>query len=151
MYRQGWMCLYPVCRNFWKLHDGMSPPSTLEYDCRFLQQGLARQQEEPSCPELLPLELGGSTDKKGWHCESCGRLSCRYKSCRWLSLYNSSAYMHRFKWEQYECSNCQARQIVAVWSHVPYFRMLDNVSYSPSNSQTLPVGPGFEFHVPQSL
>jgi hypothetical protein len=41
---------------------------------------------------------------RGWHCSKCGRLSSRFGLFTLTIV--ASLTLHRFKWEQWECSGC---------------------------------------------
>ncbi|KAG7098842.1 hypothetical protein E1B28_000745 [Marasmius oreades] len=92
----GWTCLNATCVAFWT-HAGTSPPEECVYNTQFLQllpfpNNLREELKDirPSEPMTAPRD-GITTIKsftRGFHCQNCGRLSCR------------------FKWQQWECSNC---------------------------------------------
>ncbi|KAG8213942.1 hypothetical protein J3R82DRAFT_10688 [Butyriboletus roseoflavus] len=97
IYKQGWMCLNPHCNMFWSING--EDPKQLDHREEFLS--LLPQKFE-RLPNLTPTRVvktsGGVTTtyafSKGWHCTDCGRLSCR------------------FKWEYWECPNCQLKHVV---------------------------------------
>ncbi|KAF8844298.1 hypothetical protein BDN67DRAFT_963043 [Paxillus ammoniavirescens] len=97
IYMQGWMCLNPRCDVFWSING--KEPQQLDYCESFLK---LVPQKFGNLPNIMParaVQRPGQittsyTFSKGWHCTKCGRLSCR------------------FKWEHWECSNCQERHIV---------------------------------------
>ena len=86
VYTWAWLCLRPDCFGFWKDIKGSIAPDNLEYDSDFLK--LMTSESLP-----VPLDFGKlkpdpprlSTDgtvtsfafTRGFHCTSCGRLSCR--------------------------------------------------------------------------
>ncbi|KAF7293307.1 2OG-FeII-Oxy-2 domain-containing protein [Mycena chlorophos] len=107
VYAQGWACLRPECPRFFhhRLGDDwvLLPcrATDLDYNPGFLAlknpsawdipPGFSASLSPPE-PNTAPVD-GVMTDyasTRGWHCRSCGRLSCR------------SA------WEHYECPNCKA-------------------------------------------
>ncbi|KAF7976824.1 hypothetical protein HWV62_5506 [Athelia sp. TMB] len=85
VYKQGWMCLSPQCRAFWKLADGSIPPLHLDYAPRFLELAPPKgfPQSLPSICPATPQEADSDAITtafaftKGWHCTKCGRLSSR--------------------------------------------------------------------------
>lgn len=94
IYEQGWVCTQPYCHMFWMLDDGKHPHDELTYAQSFL--GLL---DLPSmgCRDIRPpLPVGPHSDQitttleftRGYHCRTCGRLSCRVK------------------WQYWQCSNC---------------------------------------------
>ncbi|KAK7676867.1 hypothetical protein QCA50_020203 [Cerrena zonata] len=94
VYAEGWMCLQPSCRLFWKL-SGKDQPTTLHYSNSFLQLQQLSAQELPDLRPPPPTDNvpddGVTTTyhfTRGWHCRECGRLSSR------------------FKWEHWQCKNC---------------------------------------------
>ncbi|KAF9452750.1 hypothetical protein P691DRAFT_756135 [Macrolepiota fuliginosa MF-IS2] len=97
VYERAWTCLNPKCRRFWLDMNGKSLGDELQYNPQFLQLAPAdalavpAEKLEPGLP--LITSQGLTTDyayTRGWHCKSCGRLSCRYK------------------WEHWECMHCKA-------------------------------------------
>ena len=80
IYKQGWMCLNPLCDVFWTIND--EEPKQLDYREEFLN--LLPQKFE-RLPNITPARVvetqGGVTTTfaftKGWHCIKCGRLTCR--------------------------------------------------------------------------
>ncbi|KAJ7217321.1 hypothetical protein GGX14DRAFT_358383 [Mycena pura] len=100
VYAQDWACLNPMCPMFWVAPSGSPLPEQLNYNSEFISlidsRPLPRSFRDsliPKPPVLAP--QGGVTTtyacSRGWHCQKCGRLSCR------------SA------WEHYECPNCKVR------------------------------------------
>ncbi|CDO69225.1 hypothetical protein BN946_scf185042.g127 [Trametes cinnabarina] len=97
VYENTWMCLQPACAAFWVQQAGAMPPEDLEYHSSFLNSSMQCDHErledlEPQ-PPATEAPDGVITSRrfcKGWHCKSCGRLSCRYK------------------WEHWECQGCGA-------------------------------------------
>ncbi|KIK91187.1 hypothetical protein PAXRUDRAFT_831057 [Paxillus rubicundulus Ve08.2h10] len=97
VYMQGWMCLNPRCDLFWSING--KEPQQLGYCEKFLQ---LVPQKFGNLPDIMPARAVQTPDRvtttysfsRGWHCTKCGRLSCR------------------FKWEHWECSNCQERHVV---------------------------------------
>ncbi|KAF8894103.1 hypothetical protein BD779DRAFT_1783639 [Infundibulicybe gibba] len=96
VYQLGWACLNPACIRFWLQTDGEPLPLQLDYNTEFLRL-LPPMSLPPGFAELCPSsppttsEAGATTDyifSRGWHCNKCGRLSCRYK------------------WEHWECASC---------------------------------------------
>ncbi|KAH9951553.1 hypothetical protein B0H21DRAFT_716501, partial [Amylocystis lapponica] len=94
VYRKGWTCLKPGCIAFWRTTEGKVLSPSTEYAENFLQllscNHCNPQDLRPPTPLGNPSD-GVTTSRafcKGWHCTSCGRLSCRYK------------------WEHWECRNC---------------------------------------------
>ncbi|KAG9316630.1 hypothetical protein JVU11DRAFT_2684 [Chiua virens] len=104
IYKQGWMCLNPRCNMFWSI-NGVGPEQ-LDYREEFLQL-LPHKFER--LPEISPAKMVEAQDgvtttyafSKGWHCTNCGRLSCR------------------FKWEHWECSNCQFKYVIVGRARSP--------------------------------
>ena len=85
VYAWSWLCLYPNCSRFWSDINGNVPPDNLEYDFGFLKL-MASLPIPPDFGKLEPdLPSRLSTDgtvtsyafTRGFHCKSCGRLSCR--------------------------------------------------------------------------
>ncbi|KAL4078381.1 hypothetical protein V8B97DRAFT_1865931 [Scleroderma yunnanense] len=98
VYKQNGMCLHPACTMFW-ITDGKDPQE-LEYCEEFLKllpqafHNLPRV--KPTITSQSPGQLTTPYNRcQGWHCAKCGRLSSRYK------------------WECWECANCQARHDVS--------------------------------------
>ncbi|RPD54737.1 hypothetical protein L226DRAFT_612942 [Lentinus tigrinus ALCF2SS1-7] len=96
VYQQGWMCLQPSCKAFWRLSDGTLAPEDLTYDETFLAVAFICEHDPLGdiCPQP-PAEpddgvVTGHRFSRGWHCKKCGRLSSR------------------FKWQCWECQNCGA-------------------------------------------
>ncbi|KAH0827875.1 hypothetical protein J3R83DRAFT_3502 [Lanmaoa asiatica] len=97
IYKQGWMCLNPRCSVFWSIKD--EEPKQLDYREEFLN---LLPQTFDRLPNIIPARVvetscGVTTTyafSKGLHCTKCGRLSCRYK------------------WEHWECSNCQFKHVI---------------------------------------
>ncbi|KAI6094269.1 hypothetical protein EDD16DRAFT_1503424, partial [Pisolithus croceorrhizus] len=90
VYDRSEMCLNPGCTDFWKTNG--KEPGVLNYSEKFLR---LQPRTFDSLPTLIP--TGGTQPtasshlhSHGWHCISCGQLSCRTK------------------WECLECSHCQA-------------------------------------------
>ncbi|KAF8160743.1 hypothetical protein B0H34DRAFT_697920 [Crassisporium funariophilum] len=97
IYIQSWVCLRPKCSNFWRepirrqLLTG-----ELDYYPDFLKllpstaipPGFGKL--EPSLPMSVPADgvVTSYAFTRGWRCDRCGRLSCRYN------------------WEQWECMHC---------------------------------------------
>lgn len=88
VYSQGWMCLYPDCSLFWMMVNGNYPEGQLSYNADFLAlrplDGLPVDLLDLR-PDLPPTEVPNDVTTtynftRGWHCRSCGRLSCRYAS-----------------------------------------------------------------------
>jgi len=86
VYTWSWACLHPNCSKFW-IGDinGDFLPDNLEYDSRFLEL-MTPLPIPPDFGKLKPdLPACLSTDgtvtsyafTRGFHCNSCGRLSCR--------------------------------------------------------------------------
>ncbi|KAJ7172893.1 hypothetical protein C8R43DRAFT_874003 [Mycena crocata] len=97
VYQQAWTCLHSKCPAFWTTSSGNQLPEQLDYNPQFLaiidlRPLPASFQSALSLPPPVFAPISGiaSTAKltKGWHCEKCGRLSCR------------SA------WEEYRCPHC---------------------------------------------
>jgi hypothetical protein len=72
------MCLNPGCTDFWKTNG--KEPGVLNYSEKFLR---LQPRTFDSLPTLIP--TGGTQPtasshlhSRGWHCISCGRLSCRF-------------------------------------------------------------------------
>ncbi|KAK7472602.1 hypothetical protein VKT23_000715 [Stygiomarasmius scandens] len=92
----GWACLHSSCPQFWILPTGAELPSSLEYHEPFLKlrSTISLDDELKDIRPLLPLTNPSNkvttvhTFSKGWHCNICGRLSCR------------------FKFEHWECAHC---------------------------------------------
>ncbi|KIL62569.1 hypothetical protein M378DRAFT_108284 [Amanita muscaria Koide BX008] len=99
VYIQAWACLNPECPLFWTTRDSQKLPDRLDYNPQFLEltepliltAGLVNGLK-PSIPLSAPSNRHTTTYActRGWHCNHCGRLSCR------------------FKWEKYECAHCQS-------------------------------------------
>ncbi|KAF8629412.1 hypothetical protein AX15_003465 [Amanita polypyramis BW_CC] len=97
VYSQGWACLNPECRFFWFTGNYRRLPDRLDYNPEFLQltqpfvvnEALVKGLK-PSVPVSSPGNgiMTSYASTRGWHCNRCGRLSCRYK------------------WEKYECAHC---------------------------------------------
>ncbi|KAF9241593.1 hypothetical protein BU15DRAFT_44647 [Melanogaster broomeanus] len=93
VYKQGWTCLNPRCSVFWSING--EEPHHLEYCEEFLKPVPQQTRNLPNImPDMAVLQTPDPITttysfSKGWHCKACGRLSCR------------------FKWEHWECSNCQ--------------------------------------------
>ncbi|KAF9464938.1 hypothetical protein BDZ94DRAFT_1189835 [Collybia nuda] len=108
IYRQQWICLNRMCTRFWVTLNGTAPTPLLDYNTNFLHL---------SCSFVLPTSLAdirplsptpSANDittthafTRGWHCRNCGRLSCRYK------------------WEEWECSNCKRTTRIVGRLHTP--------------------------------
>ncbi|KAJ4468124.1 hypothetical protein J3R30DRAFT_3346674 [Lentinula aciculospora] len=113
----GWGCLNAACVYFWRLPDAGNKliPEELDFEEAFLQM-------QPS----LPLDIGfrsinppqpvtNPRDKittlqsftRGMHCIKCGRLSCRYALGSLFIIKFSDDMLVRYKWEHWECANCQ--------------------------------------------
>ncbi|KAJ7085343.1 hypothetical protein C8R43DRAFT_909216, partial [Mycena crocata] len=97
VYRQNLRCLNPECQVFWTTSWGGQPSLELEYSPDFLAiidhrplpasfQGTLI----PPPPVFVPTDGITTTAKfnRGWHCENCGRLSCR------------------ITWDKYQCLHC---------------------------------------------
>ncbi|KAM6501961.1 hypothetical protein JOM56_001938 [Amanita muscaria] len=127
VYIQAWACLNPECPLFWTTRDSQKLPDRLDYNLQFLEltepliltAGLVNGLK-PSIPQSAPSNRHTTTYActRGWHCNHCGRLSCR------------------FKWEKYECANCQVSYLVRGGSDViPSLRsFLVEPQYSRSNT-----------------
>ncbi|KAF8813860.1 hypothetical protein BYT27DRAFT_7334882 [Phlegmacium glaucopus] len=96
VYTRSWACLHPNCSMFWRDINGDFLPDNLEYDFGFLELTMSLPippdfgKLKPNLPSCLSTN-GTVTNyafTRGFHCNSCGRLSCR------------------FKWEKWECANC---------------------------------------------
>ncbi|TFK44332.1 hypothetical protein BDQ12DRAFT_730402 [Crucibulum laeve] len=109
VYQVGWSCLNPICNRFWMTVDGQMLPEDLEYELEFLKistphslpPGYGSLLPPPPMPENSD---GITTDyafTRGWHCTRCGRLSCRYK------------------WQYWECMNCEAVYAVSGRIRIP--------------------------------
>lgn len=96
VYHQSWACLNPSCPRFWKTSYGQHMPDQLEYRPEFL--ALKEECHLPMGfgdlrPSVPAADSGINTTyafSRGWHCQKCGRLSCR------------------FKWQKWECRFCQS-------------------------------------------
>lgn len=77
------MCLHPLCEAFWLTEDGHPPAVSLKYHPYFLNLQLFN-----SASGIVDLHLAlpkeavngvttGYAFSRGWHCESCGRVSTR--------------------------------------------------------------------------
>lgn len=116
VYAEGWICLQPSCRFFWKL-SGREQPGALHYSNSFLQLYELQSQELPDLRPPPPTENvpddGVTTTyhfTRGWHCRECGRLSSRQVCC---TLDNVVLLIHtnRFKWEHWQCQSCGVRSL----------------------------------------
>ncbi|KAH9859075.1 hypothetical protein C2E23DRAFT_718154 [Lenzites betulinus] len=108
VYEEAWMCLQPHCPAFWTLIDGTRPSENLTYIERFLNSSFRCNHETLEDIAPLPPAIGAAdgviTSRrfcKGWHCKTCGRLSCRYK------------------WEHWECKSCGTTLQVSGKTRVP--------------------------------
>ncbi|KXN90984.1 hypothetical protein AN958_03051 [Leucoagaricus sp. SymC.cos] len=109
VYKRAWTCLNSECPCFWLDVGGTPLGDELEYNPRFLELAPADSLAipvdtlEPEWP--LSRSEGRTTDyayTRGWHCKKCGRLSCR------LIIFSSLLMtLFRYKWEHWECMNCQ--------------------------------------------
>ncbi|KAI6094829.1 hypothetical protein EDD16DRAFT_1502659 [Pisolithus croceorrhizus] len=92
------MCLNPGCTDFWKTNG--KEPEVLNYAEKFLR---LQPRTFDSLPTLIPTRGTQPTTShphsRGWHCISCGRLSCRTK------------------WECLECSHCQVSVRIRIVVH----------------------------------
>lgn len=85
VYTWAWLCLHPDCSGFWKDIKGNFPPDNLEYDLDFLKLMTSLPlpadfgKLKPDPPPRLSTEGTVTTYAftRGFHCNSCGRLSCR--------------------------------------------------------------------------
>lgn len=85
IYTWAWLCLHPDCSGFWRDIQGNLPPGNLEYDSGFLELMTSLPippdfgKLKPDLPSRLSTD-GTATSyafTRGFHCDSCGRLSCR--------------------------------------------------------------------------
>ena len=85
VYTWAWLCLHPDCSGFWKDIKGDIAPDNLEYDLDFLKL-MTSLSVPPDFGKLKPdppprLSTDGTVTSyaftRGFHCNSCGRLSCR--------------------------------------------------------------------------
>ncbi|KAJ6553490.1 hypothetical protein DFH09DRAFT_988081 [Mycena vulgaris] len=108
IYAQSWACTNSACASFWQTDSGMLLPPDLDYDRNFLQLREPPQfpagfnaQLIPARPNLSP--ANGMTTSfrytRGWHCNDCGRVSCR------------AAF------EQYQCDHCDTTYSVVGKIH----------------------------------
>ncbi|KAI0785683.1 hypothetical protein C8Q75DRAFT_828746 [Abortiporus biennis] len=96
-YAEGWMCLASSCARFWCMGDTFAPLG-LSYDEEFLKPVQFAIEGVPDIRPVHPTLFAKEDDItttsqfcKGWHCLTCGRLSCRL-----------------YKWEHWQCQNCDA-------------------------------------------
>ncbi|KAJ8077182.1 hypothetical protein PM082_001610 [Marasmius tenuissimus] len=100
----GWACLNPSCHGFWSCNGVFLPEDELDYNPSFLtslpSHPILREEYRdirPPLPITAPPD-GVTTIRsftRGFHCRECGKLSCRYK------------------WQQWECSNCKNTLVVS--------------------------------------
>ncbi|KAF9263398.1 hypothetical protein L218DRAFT_999717 [Marasmius fiardii PR-910] len=92
----GWACLNSMCAAFWT-HNGAPLPEELGYNGQLLEllpapDTFSEEFKDIRPPEPITMPRDGITTirsfTRGFHCRKCGKLSCR------------------FKWQQWECSNC---------------------------------------------
>ncbi|KDR75145.1 hypothetical protein GALMADRAFT_122759 [Galerina marginata CBS 339.88] len=99
-----WACLNPDCHSFWRIPDGNYLPIHLEYHHNFLQLPPSRSipagfgDLAPASPlSFLPGDsITNYAFTRGFHCQSCGRLSCRDK------------------WEKWECMNSDCQHSLVI-------------------------------------
>ncbi|PPQ76611.1 hypothetical protein CVT24_011328 [Panaeolus cyanescens] len=103
VYSLSWVCLNPSCKTFWRRGDGTFLPEQLSYHPGFLNLPpssavTVASDLEPAYPipanveEAKTIVATAPTSypfTRGFHCSTCGRLSCRSK------------------WEKWECMNCR--------------------------------------------
>lgn len=81
VYQLGWACLNPDCRLFWKTVSGADlQMQDLEYNPAFLQLSPAVVEDrvlKPASPDTHSGDATSYSFSRGWHCATCGRLSCR--------------------------------------------------------------------------
>ncbi|ESK96652.1 hypothetical protein Moror_6872 [Moniliophthora roreri MCA 2997] len=119
----GWFCLNSECRaSFWKL-NGQPPPDSLEYNSEFLQLLPSDQMAPTDVMDIQPKKpithphdgvTTLSSFLRGYHCEMCGRLSCR------------------FKWQQWECANPDCRRTLPVFGKIQLAKDLDHLTSNSS-------------------
>ncbi|KAF8070689.1 hypothetical protein FPV67DRAFT_1036975 [Lyophyllum atratum] len=96
VYKQGWACLNPTCRQFWVTLDHGHLPLQLDYNRDFLRL-TPPYSLPPNLSDIRPGRPESSLDSitttyaftRGLHCRKCGRLSCRDK------------------WEYWQCMQCK--------------------------------------------
>ncbi|TEB38335.1 hypothetical protein FA13DRAFT_1621066 [Coprinellus micaceus] len=98
VYSQGWACLQPTCPRFWQLGQTDSTPTD---PLVFLPEELTYHEGFLALREPCPLPIGFETLRpppvkeradgistshyftRGFHCDKCGRLSCRVEWQKW--------------------------------------------------------------------
>uniref|UniRef100_A0A0W0F0A1 Alpha-ketoglutarate-dependent dioxygenase AlkB-like domain-containing protein n=1 Tax=Moniliophthora roreri TaxID=221103 RepID=A0A0W0F0A1_MONRR len=108
--------------SFWKL-NGQPPPDSLEYNSEFLQLLPSDQMAPTDIMDIQPKKpithphdgvTTLSSFLRGYHCEMCGRLSCR------------------FKWQQWECANPDCRRTLPVFGKIQLAKDLDHLTSNSS-------------------
>ena len=83
IYEQGWMCLSPGCEFHFQLYGVDAVTTHLTYTTAFLAARPNPKAKKPAVripPPVLESANGTVTTPlfyHGWHCDRCGRLSCR--------------------------------------------------------------------------
>lgn len=160
VYASAWACLNPECSQFWHGTNGISLGEELEYNPEFLRLAhvdslaIPTEKLEPEPPILS--SRGPTTDyayTRGWHCNKCGRLSCRYK------------------WEHWECMNCKetlrvdmrlrpAKEFLYLTPPVPYqhcyiaddsdIKLIKRGTFRVTPDDNGSVGQYFTYQLPES-
>lgn len=113
IYELCWTCLNPDCYKFFTRPNGQILPDNLEYSRNFLE--LAPSMAIPvgfgtlMPAPVLSLNVKNKTTyafTRGFHCNECGRLSCR-SGFECLGNRSVTKRFCRYQWERWECRNCE--------------------------------------------
>ncbi|KAE9411196.1 hypothetical protein BT96DRAFT_804132, partial [Gymnopus androsaceus JB14] len=123
----GWGCLNSTCSQFWTLPEiGYVPfPDELDFHEEFLRLRSLPPLDDglrniiPPPPVTSPSNRITTVQSftRGMHCIKCGRLSCR------------------FKWQHWECANCQ--HVLKVTGSIRRAAELKNISTMTSHYNSL--------------
>ncbi|OAL66444.1 hypothetical protein A7C99_1830 [Trichophyton rubrum] len=133
VFAQGWMCLNPLCAEFWKM-EGSPPPSQLTFAPEFLaKRSKPKNVVLPPCslvPDLLSTFSNDQTDVTGTRMAWKGIVCPQCRAC-----------IARIHWRRWECSTAGCGfQYSPPMNHISLRSVLPDLEMSPSGHK-LPTVP----------
>ncbi|EFR00651.1 hypothetical protein MGYG_03658 [Nannizzia gypsea CBS 118893] len=125
VFAEGWMCLNPLCTEFWKM-EGSLPPSELTFAPEFLtKRSKPKNVVLPPCsliPDLLSTFSNDQTDVTGTRMAWKGIICPQCRAC-----------IARVHWRRWECSTSGCGfQYSPPMNHVSLRSVLPDLEMSPS-------------------
>ncbi|OAL69864.1 hypothetical protein A7D00_5903 [Trichophyton violaceum] len=133
VFAQGWLCLNPLCAEFWKM-EGSPPPSQLTFAPEFLaKRSKPKNVVLPPCslvPDLLSTFSNDQTDVTGTRMAWKGIVCPQCRAC-----------IARIHWRRWECSTAGCGfQYSPPMNHISLRSVLPDLEMSPSGHK-LPTVP----------